>query len=71
MENIKESYLSNVSTVVELDTFLTNVPILSVGTFVLLIRSCAQKIASSFWRMEVAQVVEKMDNARKKERKNG
>jgi hypothetical protein len=38
-----------------------------IGPFVLLIRSCAQHIAASFWRMEVAQVVEKMDNARKEE----
>jgi hypothetical protein len=27
LENIKENYLSKVSTVAELDTFLTNVPI--------------------------------------------
>jgi hypothetical protein len=38
-----------------------------LGPFILLIRSCAQQIAASFWRMEVAQVVEKMDNTRKEE----
>jgi hypothetical protein len=36
-----------------------------------LVRICPQHIAALFWRMEVAQVVEEMDNTRKEETKNG
>jgi hypothetical protein len=37
---------------------------------ILLVISCAHHIAYSFWRREVSQVVEKLENTRKEETQN-
>jgi len=41
-----------------------------VYPFVLMDRSCARHISASFWRIEVAQAVEELDNELKKEKES-